>query len=503
MAFIRRNILEVTVFVCGAVVMIYEIIGSRIVSPFIGTSTYVWTSLIGVILASLSIGYWMGGRFADKHPKVKYLGSAIFVAGGLISLNALVKDVVLATIASAPIGLEFQSILASVLLFGPASVALGFVLPYAVKLRLLSLEDSGKTVGRLYALSTVGSIVGTFAAGFLLIPFIGSVRTLYLIAASLILLALLLAPFAVSRTGFAVLMLFVLGVVSNESSAYYLWRVHELHDLDTEYSRIRVFRTTDPKTGRTMRALATDPYYVQSAIYLDGDGLALRYTPFYHLARHFRPGFQKTLMIGGAGYTIPQEYLRTYPGAVVDVVEIDPAMTDIAQRHFRLEADPRLNIIHEDGRVFLNEAASGQYDVVLMDAFGSLFTVPYQLTTIEAVRNIRRVLNENGIAILNVGGAIRGPYSKFFQAEFATYSAVFDRVLVFKVNPDSTDEQVQNLIIVACRSGCNDAAALDPEIAKMLSHRYLAVFPVTMPVLTDDHAPVEYYNSFAQRSRSR
>ena len=150
-----KYILETTVFVCGAVVMIYEIIGSRIVSPFIGTSVYVWTSLIGVILASLSLGYWLGGRAADRRPDLKMLATVIFLAAGLISVTILVKDIVLTAVASMPTGLEIRSLVASLFLFAPASVALGFVAPYAVKLKTVSLADSGKTVGSLYALSTI------------------------------------------------------------------------------------------------------------------------------------------------------------------------------------------------------------------------------------------------------------------------------------------------------------------------------------------------------------
>lgn len=503
-AVLGRYILEIVVFVCGAVVMIYEITGSRIVSPFIGTSTYVWTSLIGVILASLSLGYWIGGRVADRRPDVKVLAFVVFVAGGLVSLTVLIKEIVLAAVASAPTGLEFKAVIASLVLFGPASVALGFVTPYAVKLKMASLDDTGKTVGRLYALSTVGSIAGTFAAGFFLIPFVGSVRTLYIVAATLLLVALLLAPMALTRGSFSVLIIFVVGVAGSEASRYFLWRTHELTDVDTEYSRIQVFRTTDPKTGRDMRAMATDPHYVQSAIYLDGDDLALRYSPFYHLLRHFRPDFQQTLMIGGAGYTFPREYLRSYRHAEIDVVEIDPGMTRIAREYFRLTDDPRLRIVHEDGRVFLNRTSTAKYDAVLLDAFGSLFTVPYQLTTVEAVRHIDRALDDDGVVLFNIGSAIRGPSSRFLQAEIATYRAVFDRVFLFKVDPDSSDEQTQNLIIVACKSDCSSVdSGTDPEISRLLSHLYTADFPLQMPILTDDLAPVEYFNSFGQNARGR
>lgn len=482
--------------------MVYEIIGSRIVSPFIGTSTYVWTSLIGVILASLSLGYWLGGRMADKKPDVKILAFVIFLAGGLVSLTVLIKDVILAAVASAPTGLELKSLLAALLLFAPASVALGFVTPYAIRLKMRSVSDSGATVGRLYALSTVGSIVGTFAAGFFLIPFVGSNRTLYLIAASLIAISLALAPFTFSRASFGILTLFVFGIAGSEMTTYHHLRTNDLHDVDTEYSRVQIFRGTEAKTGRPLRAMATDPYFVQSIIYLDGDELFAKYNRYYHLLRYLRPGFQNTLMIGGAGYTFPRNYLQTYPNASIDVVEIDPAMTSIAREYFRLEDSSRLKIIHEDGRVFLNRADAGAYSAVLMDAFGSLFSVPYQLTTIEAVQNISRVLDDNGVVIFNLGSAIRGDSNRLLQAELATYHAVFQTVALFKVNTDYPDEQTQNLIIVACKSQCLKdnpiAVQSDDEILRLLSHRYTADIPLGIPVLTDDLAPVEYYNSFAQ-----
>ena len=500
---LQKYVLELTVFVCGAVVMIYEIIGSRVVSPFIGTSTYVWTSLIGVILASLSLGYWLGGLIADKRPDVKILALVIFLAGGAVSVTILIKDVVLAVVASTPTGLEVKSVLATVLLFAPASVALGFVTPYAIRLKMKAVSDSGKTVGRLYALSTIGSIVGTFAAGFFLIPFVGTNRTLYLIAASLIVLSLLLAPFALTRASFAVIVMFIFGVVGTELTTFYELHEKGLRDIDTEYSRVQIFRATDDKTGRPIQAMATDPYFVQSVIYLDGDDLFAKYNRYYQLLRYLRPDFRSTLMIGGAGYTFPQKYLQTYPNATIDVVEIDPQMTAIAREYFRLKDDPRLKIIHEDGRVFLNRAGSGSYDAVLMDAFGSLFSVPYQLTTVEAVQNVNRVLDENGVVIFNLGSAIRGDSNRFLQAELATYKTVFPSVHFFKVNSDYTDEQTQNLMIVACKTECIGDAPADEEITNLLSHRYTGDFPLRMPVLTDDLAPVEYYNSFAQNTYHR
>lgn len=487
--------LDIAVFVCGAVVMVYEIIGSRILSPHIGTSTYVWTSLIGVILAALSFGYWFGGKIADKKPSVGVLASAVFAAAGFVSLTILVKDVVLAFIAAAPLILELKSLIAALFLFAPASVLLGFVTPFSVKLRTESLDKSGSTVGRLYALSTIGSIVGTFAAGFLLIPFVGSTRTLYLVAASLFAVSLLLAPIALTRANLTAVLLFVFGIATNEAYGIFLYRQAELVDRDTEYNRVQIFRMSDPVTGRPERALSIDPATIQSRMFLDGDDLASEYLHYYHLVKLYKPDFRHSLLIGGAGYSFPKEYLKAYPGKTIDTVEIDPGMTALARKYFDLNDDPRLKIIHDDGRIFLNHAQDAAYDAVFLDAFSALFSIPFHLTTRESAAEISRVLTPDGVVIFNLGGALTGPRSKFFRAELATYRSVFREVLVFKVRPERPDNDVQNLIIVARKSAEALPVTDDPEFSRLLANRRLTDVSDEVPILTDDLAPVEYFNS--------
>ena len=494
--------LETTVFICGAVVMIYEINGSRILAPFIGTSTYIWTSLIGVILASLSLGYWFGGKLADKRPSVAILASIVFLAGGLVSITILTKELVLGAVAGMNTGLEVKAVLSSIFLFAPASIALGFVLPYSAKLRLSSLADSGKTVGRLYALSTIGSIVGTFAAGFFLIPFVGSTRTLYIIAVALFITGLFLAPFALDRLKIVAVTLFLAAVGFNETVSALQWRLNALQAIDTEYARLNLFRTTDPRTGRPIQALTNDPYFTQSAMFLESDELVFDYNRFFHLVKHFRPGFQHSLMIGGAGYSFPRDYLTMYPGATIDVVEIDPKMTDIARKYFRLNDDPRLKIFHEDARIFINRTSDGQYDAIMMDAFGTLFSIPHHLTTLEAVRNLHRLLKHDGVLMINTGAALAGPGSRFLQAELNTLKLVFEDVRIFKVKNEFRDEELQNVMIVASRSAIPNISSTDPQVAAMLSREY-AMPPSEIPPLTDDLAPVEYYNSFALNAHSR
>lgn len=496
---VSRFAIGIAVFACGAFVMAFEIVASRILAPYIGTSTYIWTSLIGVILASLSLGYHLGGRLADRRPDVRVLAALVFGSGVLVAVTELIKEVVLSTVSTAPIGIELRAVAASALLFAPASVCLGCVTPYAVKLTMTALSDTGRTVGGLYALSTIGSIIGTFTAGFLFLPFVGSTRTLYIISAGLIGTSMLLFPLKPTAPTIAGMVIVAASVLWNEAGIYMLRVENDLYDIDTEYSRVRIFNATDPRSGNRIRALATDPGSIQSAMRLDSDEPAFEYTRYYHLARHFVPEFSNALLIGGAGYSVPKELLRTYPNVRLDVVEIDPQMTALARQYFRLQDDPRMNIFHEDGRTFLKNTGNSKYDVIMMDAFGSLFAVPYQLTTQECVIEISRALTEKGVVIFNLGSAISGRGSDFLQAQLATYRSIFPEVAVYKVYSELPDDRLQNLVIVASRSAEPETlASPDAEIARLLSHRYSQPIEQNRPILTDDLAPVEYYNAIAQ-----
>ena len=170
----KKTLLELIVFICGAVVMIFEIVGSRILGPYIGTSIFVWTSLIGIILASLSLGYWFGGKMADKNPSYKQLAWIIIIAAFFIGLTITGKDSLLNLLSRQFTGIRIQAVVSTIFLFAPASVFLGMVTPYAVRLKIKDVQSSGRTVGNLYAISTIGSIIGTFLAGFVLIPFLGT-----------------------------------------------------------------------------------------------------------------------------------------------------------------------------------------------------------------------------------------------------------------------------------------------------------------------------------------
>lgn len=485
--------LELTVFICGAVIMILELTGSRILAPYLGTSLVVWTGLIGVVLGALSLGYWWGGRIADRNASYRTLSMIVLAVGGAIGLTALIQAPLLRIFQGHVHNLHLGVLLATVTLFGPASILLGMIAPYAVKMKLATLEHSGATVGRMYALSTIGSIVGTFLAGFVLISFFGSLSILFFLGLLMTALAFVLAPGA-GRIPKLVLFLVLLVGAS----------LHLLHqraladrgwiDVDTAYNRIIVAMAKEETTDRHIRIMTTGPAWSQSAMYLDDPlELALPYTRFFRLAEHYAPGFERVLMIGGGGYSFPKYLQASMEDLELDVVEIDPGFTNLARKYFAFEPDPRVRVHHQDARRYLNQNDS-PYDVLILDAFNSHYSVPFQLCTRQAVFRMAANLQQDGVLIMNLLSALYGDNGRFLRAQLATLEDVFPQVLIFPVSAPDDPEIVQNVVLVALKTNAEiTTTSLDLELNDYLRHRWQGDIPRDMPVLTDSLAPVERY----------
>jgi spermidine synthase len=488
--------LELAVFLCGAVVMVIELAGSRILAPFLGTSLVVWTSLIGVILASLSGGYWWGGRIADRRPEPRVLSGIMLLAAIATALITLIKTAILGTIQSRSGGLHIAAVSAAILLFAPASVLIGMVSPFAVRLKLNDTRSGGRTAGSLYAISTVGSISGTFLAGFVLIPMLGSTNILLLMAAVLVIASLLVERSrawmkAAVCAVFIILLFLVLNHDRHMAAAGWV-------DVDTPYNRVLVYQGMDRNSGRAMRLMATGPHAFQSAMYPDDPSeLALPYTRFYRLAEHFVPGMRRMLVLGGGGYSFPKYVLENYRNVHVDVVEIDPGMTALAREFFGLCDHPRLKIIEEDARTFLNRN-NEKYDVILCDTFNSHYAVPFHLTTRETMHRIQSSVKSDGIVLINILSAIDGERSRFFRAFYATCADVFPRVTAFAVDTPDDNFVWQNIMIAAFNSEIEiPEVSADNDIAAMLAKKITRPIPLDMPPLTDEFAPVDRYVSSA------
>jgi len=197
-------------------------------------------------------------------------------------------------------------------------------------------------------------------------------------------------------------------------------------------------------------------------------------------------------MIGGCGYSYPKEFLSKFSNSTMDVVEIDPGITKIAKTYFRLNDNNRLNIFHEDARTFLNRTEN-KYDVIYGDAFNSFLSVPYQLTTREAIERMHRALNNDGLVIQNIVSAINGQKGEFLRAEIATYKTYFPQVYVFRVDNEDIHE-AQNIILIALKNYKKPSfESADKELNRYLQSLWKEEIEMDMPIITDDYAPVEYY----------
>ena len=472
--------------------MIFELVGSRVMAPYLGSSLYVWTSLIGVILGSLSFGYWYGGRLADRRPEHAVLSKILFAAAILVAAVSYFDYLTLKFVRSLLPDLRAASFAGAVILFAPASVLLGMVAPFAVRLQLSDLEETGEVVGRLYAISAVGSISGTFLAGFFLIAFFGTTQILLVLS-----VLLLAASFVVTmgkakrRIGASLLLLLAVS-----------FRAHLHHnsdteriDIDTDYNRVWIKDLVFEESKRRGRLLRIDGLFAQAAVYLDNlNELYPNYTRFYRLAEHFRPDARATLAIGGGGYTFPRDYLRRNADVTIDVVEIDPQLTELSRQYFALRDHPRMKIHHEDGRMFVARTEK-KYDVVFLDAFNSAATIPFHLTTLEFTRELVGVLGPNGVLITNVVSAIEGDHGRMLRALYAAYQKEFSQVHLFPVDKPNQGTTPQSVIVVALKSpGSIELSSENEEYQGYLANRWRFAVRDDVAALTDNYAPVEQYS---------
>jgi spermidine synthase len=417
-------------------------------------------------------------------------------------------------------------VVASVLLFGLPSVLLAAVAPIAVRLRARELETLGRTAGRLFAVSTVGSIVGTFATAFWLIPELGTDQLLGVAAAALFAAA---SVVSISRRqalgavatavacGGAVVAALALGpetggtlspaAARNWSPVYRMrsstaqlpradytgWKV--LFRRDTEYHRLAVVESANTRTlrfGSSFQSAmnVTRPFETQYG-----------YTDLFSLAMLYRPETRSMLFLGLGGGSAPKRMWRDFPSLQVDVVELDPVVVDVARRFFAVPDDPRLRIETRDGRLFLAKTVR-TWDAIAIDVFYD-DGIPFHMATFEFLRLVRERLAPGGVVLMNVIGALEGDGSELFRAIYRTYRAVFPTVLV---HPDSgPGAGVQNLVVVAFEQAApakafllerlrqtRAATATFPDLREAIRNRADGgIATDDVPTLTDDYAPTD------------
>lgn len=525
---IKANII---VFIASFCTLVIELVAGRIMAPYVGVSLYTWTSIIGVVLAGISVGAYLGGRIADRYPRSSTLGWLLFFSGlGAFSISPLTNLVG---------GAQFQtSLMARILLitaivFFVPSCLLGMISPVVVKLTLHNLEKTGNVVGKIYAFSTLGSILGTFATGFFLISWIGTRSILLTMGIILVLSGLIFGNFFRSKKalGFFILFLvlsFFLPIVglrvyaithpaefSFPSSPFqsikafceqafrYPLEEETYFFKESDYYTIKLKKSIKGNNGNPLESLVLD-HLVHSYTDLN-DPLYIEYEYIRMYEEMVRwqakkRGSFRSLFLGGGGYTFPRFIGTKYPNAETDVVEIDPEITRAAQKHLGLSGYPKIRTFNEDGRWFvMNRREKEKYDFIFGDAFNDL-SVPYHLATKEFAMQIKNLLKPDGMLLVNVidnfqKGAFLPSYIRTLEEVFGkgniyllTLSSDYDHIgittFVIVASPQKLD--MKHFVEKVKRDGEEMTShVMSPERLQQFLHERTSV------ILTDDYVPVD------------
>lgn len=497
MSFMQRAVLPFTVFTTGACVLVIEIVATRVLAPYFGNTIYSVSSVISVVLAALSVGYWFGGRLADRFPS-KRLFFGIIAASGLLVLFMQYMQTVLLPHFGYKLPLASGPLIMSMLLFFVPSFVLGMLSPFAVALQQKDAKNQGvgTTAGQIFFFSTLGSIAGSLSAGFVLIPSFGISDILVGVGILLLLLGLIPVIIFGMERKFTMLAVLLAGGMLLLATTAASANPHEIYRRDGVYERISI--VDGMYQGRPTRFLQQDTSN-SAAMHLDTGDLAYDYTRYYALYRLFTPRVDRALAIGGGAYSIPKALLAELPKAQVDVSEIEPSLPQLARQYFGLRDDLRLKHYIQDGRRMLHDSPH-RYDLIFSDVYHSMYSVPAHFTTKEFLQLAYDRLTDNGVFMANLIGSLNATKPSFIWSEIKTMQQVFPQVYVFAVKSPS-EGGAQNIIAVGARAkervdlfgGMQGGS--DTTVANAASH-YVDTTRLSLdgyPVLTDDYAPVDYF----------
>jgi spermidine synthase len=526
--------LYLIVFVSGAVLMSMEMVGSRLLAPTFGSSIYVWGALIVVVMTALTLGYYFGGRIADRYPNYAVMGMILTIAGLAIGFLPFWAPSV--NFFYGRLGPRTGSLLAALSFFLLPGVFLATISPYGIKLAGRDLTSIGNTAGRLSAISSAGSILGTLLTSFYLIPLMGVHHIIHALGLILFLLSVFILRYARSKSriqnstdSIPALVINVAVIITMLSFLLLIfsWAVsliprsqfsEILYDHDSLYHHIRVDQYN------RQRFLHFDNSY-QSGINLENPfQMVFMYTSYLHLGVVLHPRPTRALFIGLGGGSAPVKFLHDYPSlTTVDVVEIDPEVVEVARRFFQVPFDPKLRIITQDGRLFVENTAAAikekraaPYDLVVIDAYNST-SIPFHLTTLEFLKSVRAVLTPDGVVASNIIGTYAGPGSLLIRSMTRTFNAVFPSLYLFPIGGLRVpgDRSESNIILLATLNSDKWEPSRWQKQAALLSENgeiaenvalfvnvladYRLVRPEVwlkdVPLLTDDYAPVDTLKS--------
>lgn len=468
-----------------------EMSASRLLGAYFGTSLFIWANLIGLILIYLTIGYFVGGRLADRYPSEQVLCVITTAAALSTLLIPFISQSILAWsitgMAQISVSIFLSSLVGTILLFAVPVILLGLVSPFAIRLVTKEVAQSGRVSGSLYAISTLGSILGAFLPVLWLIPTFGVRRTL-LIVATLLFAASLWGLRPRWRPSFAIALILLVLPLGPLKDIPYL-----LHEQESLYNYIQVTQLPDG----TRQLILNEGQAIHSIYYSDPNKILTGwYWDYFLAAPYFNPGFQpqqlhRVGIIGLAGGTIAHQFTQVYGPVPIDGVEIDPAIVDIGRQYFGMN-EPNLHVHVEDGRTFL-ATTQAQYDVVAIDAFQQPY-IPFQLTTREFFSEIRSHLSPTGVVTLNTGHTTHD--FRLVQAFVNTMKQVFPSIYVFNVPGTFNTEVMATMQPTSIETFKSNLAQF--ASTTVMGQVANEVMPVVTQghadggiVFTDDRAPIE------------
>ncbi len=462
------------VFGSSAAVLMLEILAGRLMAPYVGVSLETFTGIIGTVLAGIAIGAAVGGSLADRRDPRRLIGPSLVLGGALSWASLPVLRLLGPEVGTGPLAIV---VLTAAAFLAPATV-LSAVAPMVAKVKLSSLDETGSVVGGLSAAGTWGALVGTFVTGFVLVSALPSRVVVLIIGGVLVAVGAVVSWRAgVRRTGPALGVFLVatgLGAAALPTPC----------DTETPYVCVRI--ESDPERENA-RYLVLDRTIHAHVDLDDPTELELRYVRLFGALTDARPdGPLDVLHVGGGGFQFPGYVARTRPGSEQVVLEIDPDLPGIAEKHLGFVERDDIDVRIGDARLGLPELDDSSFDLVLGDAFSST-SVPWHLTTVEVLDEIARVLRPGGQYVMNV---IDGGGNGFARAQLATLSARFAHVAAIVPAEGIPDDESVNQILIAAGSPLS-LPDIDPDDGVVLTGAELHAFIADAMVLTDDHAPVD------------
>jgi spermidine synthase len=489
----RDGLLLPLAFTGGLSSLGIEFAAARLLAPFFGQSLYIWGTLIGLILIYLTIGYYAGGRLADRRPDARLLFQLTALAALWTAAIPLVSRPILSVaqtgFAQLSVGLVLGSLISVIVLFAVPVVLLGMVSPFVIRLRIRRLETAGNAAGAVYALSTLGSILGTFLPVFWLIPSYGTRPTIYILALVLGSISALGLIQAGRRRLYALIpiVILILAAFSNGGirPAAYGVRIYET---ESAYNYIQVVQS-----GTETQLLLDDGHAIHSiydptTLYTHGYWDDALLAPYFGSGR--TPG--RVALIGLAGGTVARQFTAIDGPIPIDGVELDPRIVDVGRRYFDMR-EPNLHVVVADGRYWMATTA-GRYDVIFIDAYRQPY-IPWYLTTREFFESARAHLAPGGVVAINVGrttsdhrlvDALSGTMTSVFPHVFLIDSGSrFANTVIYGTSNATTVEQFTQRVQTATNP------RLGPIVADALTGGNVREARPNGIVFTDDLAPVE------------